>query len=210
MIPLDDLIHATSAEVLQAGARTVFEGFAHDSRAVAPGDCFVAVNGMHGDGHDFAVDALERGAAAALLERGWLDTLRETQPEILASLTATSATLLAVSDTRLALRQYAQHILARWRPEVIAVTGATGKTTCKEAIADVLGIQAPTFRSWRNYNDALGLPLSLGRLEPSHRYAVLEMGADHPGEIRELCEMTRPRIAIVTNVGATHLQYFGS
>ncbi|HKT39817.1 MAG TPA: UDP-N-acetylmuramoyl-tripeptide--D-alanyl-D-alanine ligase, partial [Ktedonobacterales bacterium] len=210
MIPLDDLVHATNAEALQTGAQTIFEGFAHDSRAIAPGDCFVAVHGMHGDGHDFAADALERGAAAALLERDWLDTVRETQPEVLAGLIATGATLLIVPDTRLALRQYAQHILARWQPEVIAVTGATGKTTCKEAIADVLGIQAPTFRSWRNYNDALGLPLSLGRLEPSHRYAVLEMGADHPGEIRQLCEVMRPRIGVVTNVGASHLQYFGT
>ena len=82
MIPLDDLIHAINAEVLQAGDHTIFEGFAHDSRAVAPGDCFVAVHGMHSDGHDFATDALERGAAAALLERGWLDTLRETRPEV--------------------------------------------------------------------------------------------------------------------------------
>lgn len=210
MIPLDDLIRATNAEVLQAGARTIFEGFAHDSRAVAPGDCFVAVHGMHGDGHDFAADALERGATAALLERNWLETLRETRPATLADLTATGATLLIVPDTRLALRQYAQHILARWRPEVIAVTGATGKTTCKEAIADVLALQAPTFRSWRNYNDALGLPLSLGRLEPSHRFAALEMGADHPGEIRELCVLTHPRIGVVTNVGASHLQYFGT
>ncbi|HKW21228.1 MAG TPA: alanine racemase [Ktedonobacterales bacterium] len=210
MIPLDDLIRATNAEVLQAGTQTIFEGFAHDSRAVAPGDCFVAVRGMHGDGHDFAADAAERGATAALLERNWLDTLRATRPEALADLTAAGATLLIVPDTRLALREYAQHILARWRPEVIAVTGATGKTTCKEAIADVLALQAPTFRSWRNYNDALGLPLSLGRLEPSHRYAVLEMGADHPGEIRELCVLTHPRIGVVTNVGASHLQYFGT
>ncbi len=210
MIPLDDLICATNADVLQAGAHTTFEGFAHDSRVVAPGDCFVAVHGMHGDGHEFATDALERGAAAALLERGWLDTLRETRPELLADLTSTGATLLIVPDTRLALRQYAQYILARWHPEVIAVTGATGKTTCKEAIADVLGLQAPTFRSWRNYNDALGLPLSLGRLEPSHRYAVLEMGADHPGEIRQLCTLTLPRIGVVTNIGASHLQYFGT
>ncbi|HEU5349665.1 MAG TPA: alanine racemase [Ktedonobacterales bacterium] len=210
MIPYDELISATHAEVLHAGAHTIFEGFAHDSRAVAPGDCFVAVHGMHGDGHDFAADALERGAAAALLERGWLDAMREARPDILASLTATGATLLIVPDTRAALRQYARHILARWQPEVVAVTGATGKTTCKEALAEVLGALAPTFRSWRNYNDALGLPLSLGRLEPSHRYAVLEMGADHPGEIRQLCELTRPRIGVVTNVGATHLQYFGT
>ena len=210
MIPLDDLIAATGAEVAHAGAHAIFDGFAHDSRAVFPGACFVAVHGMHGDGHDFASDALERGATGALLERGWFETACAGRPDLVAQLTASGATILTVPDTRRALRQYAQHILARWRPEVIAITGATGKTTCKEALAAILDTQAPTFRSWRNYNDALGLPLSLGRLEPSHRYAVLELGADHPGEIRELCEMTRPRIAIVTNIGATHLQYFGS
>jgi alanine racemase len=210
MIPLDDLIAATNAEVLQPGAHTTFDGFAHDSRAVAPGDCFVAVHGMRGDGHDFAFDALERGAVGALLERDWLETVRATRPDFLAHLTATGASLLIVPDTRVALREYGRHILARWQPEVIAVTGATGKTTCKEALADVLSTQAPTFRSWRNYNDALGLPLSLGRLEPSHRYAVLEMGADHPGEIRQLCELAHPRVGVVTNVGATHLQYFGT
>lgn len=208
MIPLDDLLAATNAEALSAGAHATFEGFAHDSRAVAPGECFVAVHGMHGDGHDFAADALEHGAIAALLERGWVNAMRASAPNILAQLAQTGATLLVVPDTRLALRQYARHILARWRPEVIAVTGATGKTTCKEALADVLETQAPTFRSWRNYNDALGLPLSLGRLEPSHRYAVLEMGADHPGEIRDLCAMACPRIGVITNVGASHLQYF--
>lgn len=210
MIPLEDLISATNAEVLHAGGHAIFEGFAHDSRSVAPGDCFVAVKGMRGDGHDYVADALERGATSALLEQGGFDTLRDTQPDILSLLSATGATLLVVPDTRAALRQYARYILARWHPEVIAVTGATGKTTCKEAIAEVLSAQAPTFRSWRNYNDALGLPLSLGRLEPSHRYAVLEMGADHPGEIRQLCEIARPRIGVVTNVGAAHLQYFGA
>jgi Alr-MurF fusion protein len=210
MIPLEELTAATHAEALRPGVHTIFEGFAHDSRMVAPGDCFVAVHGMHGDGHEFAIDALERGATAALLERGWVDALRETRPTLLAELLATSATLLIVPDTRRALRDYARHILARWQPTVVAIVGATGKTTCKEAIADILSTQAPTFRSWRNYNDALGLPLSLGRLDPAHRYAVLEMGADHPGEIRALCKLTRPRIGVVTNVGAAHLQYFGT
>lgn len=208
MIPLDDLIAATDAEVAHVGTSAIFESFAHDSRAVAPGDCFVAVHGMHGDGHDFASDAVERGAAGALLERGWFEATRAHRPELLAQFVATGATILLVPDTRRALQQYARRILARWRPEVIAITGATGKTTCKEAVAEILSAQAPTFRSWRNYNDALGLPLSLGRLEPSHRYAVLEMAADHPGEIRDLCAMTCPHIAIITNVGATHLQYF--
>src|SRR6185312_16123111 len=153
MIPLDDLIAATGAEVAHIGASAIFDGFAHDSRAVAPGDCFVAVHGMHGDGHDFASDAVERGATGALLERGWFEAIRAHRPELLAQLVAPGATILLVPDTRHALQQYARRILARWQPEVIAVTGATGKTTCKEAVAEILSAQAPTFRSWRNYND---------------------------------------------------------
>ncbi len=92
---------------------------------------------------------------------------------------------------------------------MIAVAGSAGKTTAKEAIAEVASLRAPTFRSWRNYNDLLGIPLSLGRLTPEHRVAVLEFGADHPGEIRELCELTRPEVGVVLNVSPAHLQYFG-
>ena len=117
--------------------------------------------------------------------------------------------VLDVPDTRQALRQYASHILRRWKPRVIAVAGSAGKTTAKEAIAEVARLRSPTFRSWRNYNDLLGIPLSLGRLTPEHRVAVLEFGSDHPGEIRELCEMTRPEIGVVLNVSPAHLQYFG-
>jgi alanine racemase len=209
MIALDDLIAATGAELLVSGARISFDGFAHDSRTVTPGECFVAVRGMRGDGHDYLQDAIERGAGALLIERSRLSAMAAAQPGWLDHARQTGAAVLAVGDTREALREYATHILALWRPTVVAVTGATGKTTTKEAIADVLGSMAPTFRSWRNYNDLLGLPLALGRLEPWHRYAVVELGADHPGEIADLCAVVRPSIGVVTNLSPTHLQYFG-
>jgi alanine racemase len=209
MIALEHLLTATKAEVMTAGARTSYEGFAHDSRAVIPGDCFVAVRGIHGDGHDYVLDAVERGAGAVILERTHLDGLEAASPGILEHMRLADVWTLVVPDTREALRLYAAYILHEWHPTVIAVTGSTGKTTTKEAIADVLGTRAPTFRSWRNYNDALGLPLSLGRLEPSHQFAVVELGADHPGEIRELCTMTQPSVGVVTNVSPSHLEYFG-
>ncbi|HEV8189933.1 MAG TPA: Mur ligase family protein, partial [Ktedonobacterales bacterium] len=209
MIALDNLLAATKVDVLTTGARTSYEGFAHDSRAVTPGDCFVAVRGIHGDGHDYVLDAIERGAGAVILERTRLDGLEAASPGILEHIRRAGVSTLAVPDTREALRHYAAYILRTWHPVVIAVTGSTGKTTTKEAIADVLGTMAPTFRSWRNYNDALGLPLSLGQLEPEHQFAVTELGADHPGEIRELCAMTQPTIGVVTNVSPSHLEYFG-
>jgi alanine racemase len=209
MIPLGELIEATGASVLASGSRDTFPGFAHDSRATQTGDCFVAVRGLHNDGHDYLDDAVERGAAALLIESDRIEALSTKQPGWLDGLIERGVVVLAVADTRQALRQYASHILRRWNPRVIAVAGSAGKTTAKEAIAEVASLRAPTFRSWRNYNDLLGIPLSLGRLTPEHRLAVLEFGADHPGEIRELCEMTRPEIGVVLNVSPGRLQYFG-
>jgi alanine racemase len=209
MIPLGELIEATGARVLSPGNRDTFPGFAHDSRATQAGDCFVAVRGLHSDGHDYLDDAIERGAAALLLESARVDELSMKQLGWLDTLGQRGVAVLAVPDTRQALRQYANHILRRWKPRVIAVAGSAGKTTAKEAIAEVASLRAPTFRSWRNYNDLLGIPLSLGRLTPEHRVAVLEFGADRPGEIRELCEMARPEVGVVLNVSPAHLQYFG-
>jgi alanine racemase len=209
MIPLGELIEATSASVLSPGNRDTFPGFAHDSRATQTGDCFVAVRGLHSDGHDYLDDAVQRGAAALLLESARVEALSTKQPGWLDGLIQRGVAVITVAETRQALRQYASHILGRWKPRVIAVAGSAGKTTAKEAIAEVASPRAPAFRSWRNHNDLLGIPLSLGRLTPEHRIAVLEFGADHPGEIRELCEMTRPEIGVVLNVSPTHLQYFG-
>lgn len=208
MIPLEDLLSATGAETIAPGARTAFTGFSIDSRSVSPGECFVAVRGVRGDGHDFALDAAEHGAGAVLVERGRLDALEGAVPGFSARVAAEGAAVLAVPDTREALRRYAAHILRVWQPTVVAVTGSTGKTTTKEAIADVLALRAATFRSWRNYNDLLGLPLSIGRLEPDHRFAVVELGADHPGEIADLCALAQPSVGVVTNVSPAHLQYF--
>jgi alanine racemase len=210
MIPLDTLITATGAEALTISNRTIFEGFAHDSRTLVPGDCFVAVRGVHGDGHDFLLDAAERGARAVLVERARLEATLAEQPDLLARLSHAGAVVLAVPDTREALKRYAAVVLAQWRPTVVAVAGSTGKTTTKEAIADVLSLRGPTFRSWRNFNDLLGLPLSIGRLDTTHQFAVVEMGADHPGEIAELCAIVRPRVAVVTGVSPAHLLYLGS
>src|SRR5690349_11607034 len=137
MILLDELLAATGAQLLVPGSRASFEGFAHDSRMVVPGECFVAVRGLHRDGHDFLEDAVERGAGALLVERGRLEMRQTAQPDLLEWLREDGTAVLTVEDTRAALQRYAGHILRRWGPTVIAVTGATGKTTTKEAIAEV-------------------------------------------------------------------------
>ncbi len=184
-----------------------FDGFCHDTRQLLPGELFVAVRGERGDGHDYLPDAIQRGASGLLVEERAVQALPESQREALAQ---AGATTVLVKDTRLALQHYARYILRLWHPTVIAVGGSVGKTSTKEAIAEVLSSAFATFRSWQNYNDLLGLPLSLGRLEERHEFAVLELGCDHPGEMQQICDIARPTIGVLTNSSPTLLYYFGT
>ncbi len=205
MIHLDHLLTATNGTLRFSGKQIRFDAFSHDSRQIIPGEMFVAVRGERGDGHDYLLDALDRGAAGLLVEARIIDSL---SLEILTKLEQANVATIVVEDTRIALQQYARAILELWHPIVIAVTGSVGKTSTKEAIATVFSSNFATFRSWQNYNDLLGLPLSLGRLEERHEYAVLELGCDHPGEIAQLCKMTRPHIGVLTNISPVQMQYF--
>jgi alanine racemase len=207
MIYLKDLLELTGGELRHAGTDTHFQAFSHDTRQIEPGEMFVAVRGARGDGHDYVLDAIRKGATGLLIETKALSQFPE---KIHAALVDSEAAVVVVDNTRQALQAYARGILERWHPLVIAVTGSVGKTSTKEAIATVLASRYPTFRSWQNYNDLLGIPLSLGRLEPHHRYAVLELGCDHPGEIAELCQIIRPHIGVLTNISPVLLQYFDS
>lgn len=206
MIYLEHLLSATKGVLRFQGKQTRFDAFSHDTRQLIPGEMFVAVRGEYGDGHDYLLDAVLRGAAGLLLEARVMTALSE---EVQTTLEQAGIATVVVEDTRIALQQYARAILERWHPIVIAVTGSTGKTSTKEAIASVLASGFVTFRSWQNYNDLLGLPLSLGRLEERHEYAVLELSCDHPGEISDLCRIARPHIGVLTNISPTQLQYFG-
>ncbi len=205
MIPLDTLLAATNGILYTSGSQTSFTAFSHDSRQILSGEMFVAVRGLRGDGHDFLLDALEQGASGLLVEERVLKTLSQG---ILSRLAQANVAAVVVQDTRLALQQYARAILELWQPTVIAVTGSVGKTSTKEAIATVLASNFATFRSWENYNDLLGLPLSLGRLEKKHQFAVLELGCDHPGEIAQLCAIARPHIGVLTNISPVQMLYF--
>ncbi|GCF06579.1 alanine racemase [Dictyobacter arantiisoli] len=207
MIYLDHLLAATRGAVQQQSKHNQFDAFNHDTRQLTPNELFVAVRGERGNGHDFLLDAIRKGASGLLVEAQALSHLPEA---IHTSLAQAEVTVIVVEDTRLALQQYASAILARWKPTVIAVTGSVGKTSTKEAIASVLAQRFQTFRSWQNYNDMLGIPLSLGRLEEQHEYVVLELGCDHPGEIAALCRMVRPTIGILTNISPVQMQYFSS
>jgi Alr-MurF fusion protein len=206
MILRDLFIQSTGATVAQEGRVSRFTGFASDSREAMPGELFVAVRGMHADGHDFAASAVARGASGVVLEASFVSA----NLTVLETLQPLGACVLIVPDVRQALRSYATAVLRLWHPRVIAVSGSAGKTTTKEAIATILGQHASTFRSWRNYNDLLGMPLSLGGLEPHHEFAVIEIACDWSGEIAALAEIIQPEYGVLLNALATHLDGMGS
>lgn len=168
-----------------------------DSRRVRRGDLFVALGGEHEDGHAFVQEAMARGAAAVLVRQ---------MPEALAD----GVAAYVVPDTLAALQRLAAARRERIPVQVIGVTGSVGKTTTKEITAAVLGTRYRVLKNEANYNSEIGLPLTLLDLRPQHERAVLEMGMYALGDIRLLCQIARPRVGIVTNVGPSHLERLGS
>ena len=176
---------------------TPFNDIVIDSRKVRPGVLFVALRGERTDGHRFLGDAMERGATALLS--------RLRPPDLPAGVT-----VFLVEDTLIALQGAAR----RWRAEqparVIGITGSVGKTTTREAIAQVLRSRFETLESPQNFNSDIGLPLALLGLDPGHEWAVVELGPYDQKEMELLVEIGAPDVGIVTNVGPTHLARFGS
>lgn len=194
---LEDVLAATGGRIHGEVFAREFTGFAYDSRILRPGELFLAVKTARADGHDYILDACRKGAAGVLCER----------PPDLGDL---RVTCIVVGDVREALTDWARYILRKYETEVIGVTGSTGKTTTKEAVAAVLSARYAVFKNYGSFNDRYGLPISLGTLTPAHEKAVLEIACDHFDEIRELAEITRPRIGVVTSVSAAHLETLGS
>ncbi|MBI1878228.1 MAG: alanine racemase [Chloroflexi bacterium] len=199
MIFLDDLLHATGGTLHGGAQATEFTSFAFDSRQLEPGQLFLAVKTATGDGHDFIGDAIERGAAGVLCE----------YPAALAGL-PTPVTTIIVPDLQQALTDYAACILQKYRPKVIGVTGSSGKTTAKEAVAAVLQKRYRVFKNFGSYNGRYGLPIALGELTSDHNVAVLEMACNSFGEIAELVRTIQPEIGVITAINQTHLAYLGT
>jgi len=196
---LEDVLKGTGG-VRTRGNRERFLRVSTDSRAVAEGDLFWALEGPNFDGHDFVATALAKGAAGAVIAAG---------RELDFGDAAEDRTVVAVDDPFHALGDLA----AYWRrlrgPKVVAITGSNGKTTTKELIARVLGTGSPVLVTKGNLNNLIGLPLTLLGLR-DEPVAVLEMGMNTPGEIRRLAQIARPDVAIITQVAAAHLEGLGT
>ncbi len=180
-------------------------GVSIDTRTLRPGDLFVAVKGPRFDGHDFVAQALEQGASGAIVSRPEFQAREGAWRPLL-----DRHFLILVDDPLTALQALATWHRMRFDVPLIGVTGSNGKTTTKEMIAAILSRRGPVLKTEGNLNNHLGLPLSLLRLDASHRAAVLEIGISLKGEMRRLCEIARPTVGLITNIGPAHLEFLGS
>jgi UDP-N-acetylmuramoyl-tripeptide--D-alanyl-D-alanine ligase len=210
MLTLADIIEGLTGwwptHVTQPISRVVI-----DSRQAQPGDLFVALKGERADGHDFVHEAFSRGAVAALVER---DVLVEGEvTDLHQGVTVTQVSLpvcLRVDNVLTALQDLSGYWRAKFDVRVIGITGSVGKTSTKELVWTVLSRRFNTLRSEGNLNNEIGVPLTLLQIEPGHQRLVLEMGMYARGEITRLCELARPVVGVVTNVGPVHLERLGS
>ena len=196
-LPLSRIAEFVSASGSYDG-NVIAQRYSIDSRTIQPGDLFFAVKGERLDGHDFVEQAFSKGAVAAVVRKDQLGKYLVNTP------------LLQVDDTLVALQTLAAAVRRLWGKSLIGVTGSTGKTTTKEAIAHVLSSRFRVLKSEGNFNNHFGLPLTLLRLEPEHDAAVIEMGMSHLGEIAALAKIAQPEIGVVTNVAPVHLEFFES
>jgi UDP-N-acetylmuramoyl-tripeptide--D-alanyl-D-alanine ligase len=195
LLMLDEIVRATGGRVL-CGKQREFSGVSIDSRNIKHGELFVALKGARFDGHTFIHDALKEGAGA-------LVNIPPTDP-------GKGKTIVYVKNTLNALHDIARHLRGRLDVPVIGVTGTNGKTTVKEIIVSIFSERFKVLKTCGNLNNQIGLPLSITRMDGNENVMVLEMGSNMPGDIKQLCEIAHPNLAVVTNVGPAHLEGFGS
>jgi len=199
-ISAGEVLSSLNGEMIQGSGAKRFKGFSTDSRSITEDCLFWALEGERFDGHDFVSQAIARGAGGAVVRKGFGPGVGAER----------DVALIAVSDTLRALGDFASW----WRHEhagrVVGITGSAGKTTTKEMTAAALGLRGETLKNEGNFNNLIGLPVTLLRLEAKHRFAVLEMGMNHPGEIRRLTEIAAPEIGVITNVAQAHLEGVGT
>lgn len=181
-------------KAMSEGKDIFIEQVVTDTRVMAKNSLFVALKGEQFDGHDFVEKAAANGAVALLVSRPCELNLPQ----------------LIVQDTKVALGQLGAWVKAKTQTYSIALTGSCGKTTVKEMLAAILSLEAKTLYTQGNFNNDIGVPLTLLRLEPSDKFSVIELGANHIGEIAYTAQLVKPDIALVTNLAAAHLEGFGS
>ncbi len=213
MLTLADVIEAL-CEQRPDNVEKVITQAVIDSRLAIPGCIFFALPGERVDGHDFIGHAFELGASYAMVEKDLSAQFNQidlrTMPSTEALENIDQPTCLRVENSLEALQTIARFWRSRLDVVVVGITGSVGKSTTKELVAEVLSYRYPTLKNEGNYNNEIGLPITILGLTSGHQRAVLEMGFYVPGEIKFLCEIARPKIGVITNIGTVHAERAGS
>jgi UDP-N-acetylmuramoyl-tripeptide--D-alanyl-D-alanine ligase len=196
-LTIGEIIAATGGQLVRGQSDRFCQGVSTDTRTLSPGNLFIALVGDRFDGHAFIPAAVEGGAIGIVLQKG-----RDAD----ISLDANAVSLIAVDDTMRALGDIAHFWRIRFSIPVIAVTGSSGKTTTKEMIAVIFSQRKTVLKNRGNFNNLIGLPLTLLEMNAGHNVAVVEMGTNQPGEIARLTDIARPTVGVITNVGSAHLE----
>jgi UDP-N-acetylmuramoyl-tripeptide--D-alanyl-D-alanine ligase len=194
-LSVEELSAACKGRGKNLNSQEGFSGVTIDSRSVNKGDIFIALKGENSDGHNYVEKAIEGGASLAIVQK---PVENQNIPHIM------------VEDTLKALQDISRYYIKKFKIPFIAVTGSSGKTTTKDMIAAVIGRKYNVLKTEGNYNNEIGLPLTVLRLDSSHDIGVLEMGMSALGEIELLADIVRPEIGVISNVGITHIELLGS
>lgn len=198
-LTIEEIVQAVGGQLLQGDPQHRALGVSTDSRTLKSGELFIALKGEHFDGHDFISEDVLRRASGLIVSR------KRIMEECASDTSAIP--LVQVSDTLTALGDLARAWRKRNRTTIVAITGSNGKTTTREMTATILEHAFRVLKPERNWNNLIGLPLTLLRLQPDHDAAVLEMGMNRKGEIKRLSQIAQPHIGVITNISAAHLEH---
>jgi len=198
-----ELIKATSGKIIQGDQDCLISGISIDSRTLIPGDLFFAIIGPSFNGHDFIIEAFNKGAVGAVVCKNVGSLLQSEEID-------KNKVIVEAKDTLSALQDWSKHYKDKFKTFNICVTGSNGKTTTKEIIAHIVSQEFPLLKTSGNYNNEIGIPLTLLQLNKSHKLLVVEMGMRGLGEIKTLTNFIPPDLAVITNIGEAHIGLLGS
>lgn len=199
-LTVQEIVEATKGELVNGDNKTIIHGISTDSRNIKNHEMFIPLRGEHFNGHDFIKGAVAKGAIAILANQWHKDDVQSNA----------NLCIIRVGDTLQALHDLAKYYLSKFSIPVIAVTGSTGKTTTKDMIYHVLSKKYKVLKNKGNYNNHIGLPMTVFELEPYHEMAIFEMGMSDFGEIDKLAHIAQPDIAVITNIGLSHIEHLSS